>query len=163
MREIRLNVVVLGVMLAVAACGPQQSLTEEQRGALEGEVAVFVDSLFAAMNAHDVDAIAAHYDQTEAFTYVGCTSIRTGFESLRRVMEAYYPANPDVSFEHDVATTRILDRQDAVATVTATTGDDVTLYWSFVLRRSDAGEWRITHEHESWPECPAPRSHPSLD
>lgn len=162
MREIRWRAVALAAVVAAAACGPQQSLTEEQRGAMEDEVAVFVDSLFAAMNAHDVDAIAAHYDRTEAFTYVGCTSIRTGFESLERVMQAYYTANPDVSFDHEVATTRILDRQGAVATVTAATGDDVTLYWSFVLRRSVSGEWRITYEHESWPECPAPRRHPAM-
>lgn len=159
MRKTRWQALALMALVAAGGCG--QTLSEAERGRVEQEVAVFVDSLFAAMNTNDPDAIAAHYDRSDAFTYVGCTSVRLGFESLERIMRGYYGSRPTVSFEHELVTTRVLDRDGAVATVTATTSDDTILYWTYVVSRTADG-WRIVYEHESWADCPEQRPHPSL-
>jgi uncharacterized protein (TIGR02246 family) len=165
MERRRWNGVRAGVMAAIvltfqAGCGPG-ALSDTERAGITEEVDGVVASLFEAMNAHDLDAIAGHYDDGADFVYVGCTSVRVGFENVRRIMEMWHRASPEVTFDHEVLTLRAITRDVAAATVRATTSEDTVLFWSFILRR-DADGWRIAHEHESWADCPEQRSHPTV-
>lgn len=148
------------VVAFLAGCGPGAP-SEADRAQIAEDVEGAVTSLFEAMNAHDVDAIAGHYDGSAEFTYVGCTTVRVGFDNVRRIMELWHRDSPGVTFDAEVLTVRVITRDVAAATVRATTSDDAMLFWSFILHR-DADGWRIAHEHESWADCPDQRPHPSV-
>ncbi len=142
------------------ACGPG-TLSEQDRAAVEEEMDGFVASLFEAMNAGDVDGIAGHYDAGPEFFYVGCTVVTRGFDRVRSLMRMYYGSHPDVRFNPQVQATRVLDRDAAAVTVSATTSADEHLFWTFVVHRTAEG-WKIAQEHESWSDCPGRRPHPDL-
>lgn len=150
---------IAALVLAQPACAPGD-LSEADRARVEEEVSGFVGSLFAAMNEHDVEAISGHYDGSPEFVYVGCTTVRVGFESVQRLMSAWNQANPDATFDHQILATRVLDRDAAAVTVRAATSDGELLFWTFVARRAPDG-WRIAYEHESWSDCPDQRPHPT--
>lgn len=143
-----------------AGCGPGAP-SEAERARVAEEVEGAVASLFEAMNAHDVEAVSGHYRDSPEFTYVGCTTVRVGFDNVRRIMEMWHQASPDVTFDPEVLAVRAITRDVAAATVRATTSEDAMLFWSFILHR-DADGWRIAHEHESWADCPDQRPHPSV-
>lgn len=155
-----LGVVALSTFQAGCTTG---DLTEDQRAGVAEEVESFVASLFGAMNDHDVDAIVSHYDGSAEFIYVGCTSVRAGFQSLERVMRAWSRTNEDVTFDHEILGTRVLDRRTAAVVVQAVTSDQNVLFWTYVVKR-DADGWHVAHEHESWSDCPEARGpHPGMD
>lgn len=152
------------VALAVSACSsgsPEPtSLTRAERTAIAQEVNARVDGLFAAMNAHDVEALTAFYENSEDFAYVGVTSMRQGWEQLTQAARMYHGRHDEVEFVKRNLLTRVLTPTVAVVVLAGASSDAESLMWSQTWVLNDAGEWVIALEHESWPgAAPPPAPH----
>ena len=156
----RILTVPLAAFIA-AACQPASSvLTDAQRETITAEVNQVVVDLFDAMNAHEADRVLEHYLNSDEFAYVGLVDIRTGWNGFARMAGQWYPANPDVTFEYQIAHTQVLSPTVALVVLRGSSTDAEALVWTQVMVNHD-GQWRIAHEHESWPQCiEAPKPHP---
>ena len=156
---------VLSVLAAAAltACQGGNTVSDAQRTAAIGEVSQTVDSLFAAMNAHDPDRLLAHYRKGNDFTYVAVATTMRGWDAFAGMTRAYVAQHPDVTFEHHILQIQVPAPDVAVATIEGSASDAPFLMWTQVYVREN-GRWVITLEHESWPGArePAP-SPPSME
>lgn len=154
------------VLVALAAAAflggcqtPAQEMSDSQRSAIASEVNAAVDGLFAAMNGHDAEDVLGRYEDSADFVYVGCTSFRISKDSYAWIVRQYYPKAQDVTFEHEIVHTNVLDPTTAVVTLQGSSSDNPFIYWTQVWVKRD-GTWLVAHEHESWPGCSEPSEHP---
>ena len=160
MRNRVLTMFAIATTLAACQQPPAAGLTDSQRAALASEVSETVDQVFEAMNNHDAERLMSHYLQSDDFAYAGVTDFKLGYDIFSRVMSPWYVANPDVSFEHEIAQTTVLSPTTAVVLVRGKSTVSASLLWTQVYVKQD-GKWLIAHEHESWPMCvEAPQPHP---
>ncbi len=139
--------------LTLSACqSAARPLTDQQRAALGSEVDSSVTALVDAMNAHDSTAVLAHYAQDERLTYVGVTDVQFGYEAFRRATQQWYATHPDVTVRYQIVQTQVLSPTVAVVVLRGSSTLQPALALTEVLIRADDGQWRIVHEHESWPE-----------
>lgn len=155
------HLLTLATLLA-ASCVPDPgpaSFSAEERAALAAEARAASLALLDALNAHDADAILAFYDLDDDFTYVACTNFMfggRGYANMTRTLHANYDST---SYDMDVQSVRVLNRDVAVVSLQGTFL--APLFVTRVLRRSPAGSWLVSWEHESWPGCADPvRMHP---
>jgi hypothetical protein len=155
----------LAVCLATGACHATsgRELTEARRAAITNEVNQTVDSLFADMNAHDVDRIFAHYRESDDFLYVTVSETMRSWKTFSTVTRSYWAQHPDVTFKHHIVQTQVLAPNVAVVTMEGSATTAPYLTWTQVYVREN-GRWVITLENESWPGArpPAP-SHPAME
>ena len=157
--------ITLAIPLAawITACGspPSAALSDEQRQTLVTEVVETIDGLFAAMNAHDPDAVLEHYLDSETFTYVGVSSAIPTYDLLERNLRLWYARYPEALFEYEILEVRVLNPTTGYAVVRGSSTESDALMWTQVLVREADGRWVIALEHESWPGAglPAPK-HP---
>lgn len=112
------------------------------------------------MNAHDGQAVLAHYVQSDEFTYVGLTDMAVGFQPFARRVTPWYMANQDITFDHEIVRTQVLAFDVALVTMRGSSTDIPALTWTQVHVRGNDGAWKILHEHESWGETAMDRPHP---
>jgi uncharacterized protein (TIGR02246 family) len=155
---------VLATAVAVAACqtGGTAELTDAQRTEITTQVGQVIDSLFAAMNAGDADAITSHYRRSDDLMQVTVAQTLTGWEKLAAVTKQFSTQHPDVKFEHRIVQTQVLAPNVAAVTIAGSATTSEFLMWTDVLVRQD-GRWVITLEHESWPGARAPVTHPAME
>jgi len=144
-------------LILLPACGPgTETLTEAQRNAIRAEVEETLVGLTEAMNAHDPDRVLAYFRDSEEFLYLGCTDFIMGWDAFSSRVGPYYTANRNVTFEQTIVRTQVLSPTVAVVALRGSSSDAEALFWTEVLVREKDGRWRISHEHESWPDCSAP-------
>ncbi|MGD2134837.1 MAG: nuclear transport factor 2 family protein [Gemmatimonadales bacterium] len=147
----RYRLLILIAALAALGCSARPGqLGEAERAVIVRDVRQAIDDLFAAMNAHDADAVLAHYRAVDDFAYVGVTDLQVGPEPFSARMRTWHDAHPDVVFDHQIVHIQVLSPTVAVAVVRGSSTDAEVLTWTQVFVRDD-GAWRIAHEHEAWP------------
>lgn len=147
----------------LSACAPASDapLSDDDVRALRGEVEAAVAGLTAAMNAHDGAAVVSFYSDAADFLYVACTSFIQGGRTFAETVQPYYRNNPEVTFEQNVVSTRVLADGVAVVSLVGGSSDGPPLFWTQVWERGEDGRWVIVREHESWPGCSdPPAAHP---
>lgn len=132
----------------------------EQAGAEVAAPEWAIDALFDAMNASEPDRVLAHYHQGEGLVQVACTTVRRGYRQVEPVIRMWQEDQPETRIEHQVVRTLELGRDVAVVAARGRNHEGLALFWTFVLRREGGGAWRIVQEHQSWPDCREPRTHP---
>lgn len=137
------------IVLAAVACG------SGSQDAVVAEAEATIASLFDAMNGDDADAVLGHYT-TGDLTQLACTRVhdRPYFEGIVR---SYYRGGSERAFDYEVTAARALGPDAALVTAVGGSEDADNLFWTWALEREDGG-LRIVHEHESWADCPAPRT-----
>ena len=155
---------VLAVAVAAAACRTAGTgeITDAQRTEITGQVAQVIDSLFAAMNEGNVEAITSHYRKSGDLMQVSVTETLTGWEGFATVTSQFYTQHPDVKFEHRIVQTQVLAPNVAAVTIAGSATTSEFLMWTDVLIREN-GRWVITLDHESWPGARAPVTHPAME
>ena len=156
MRRSRLLALSLSFLVAACVAGPGP-LSEGDVTAITQEVTEVVDGLTEAMNSHDPDRVFAFYRQDEEFFYLGCTSPLVGWSTFSARVGSYYRPSQAVTFEREVMWTQILSARVAVVAMRGSSTEAEALFWTEVLQKGEDGRWLITYEHESWPDCAAPR------
>lgn len=147
-----LSVLVVGATLA--ACRPAEpTVTDDQRTALTAEVNQTLADLFAAMNAHDGDAVVSFYRDDPDLVYIGLIQPIVGKSSFARVAGPYYDRHPEATFEYRVLHVQILSPTVAVTLTTGSSNKTETIVWTHVLVRDPDGRWLVAHEHEAYPSC----------
>lgn len=160
MRNRVLTLLATTAMLAACQQPPAAELTDDERSAIAAEVNATVAQVFDARNSHDGAAVMSHYLQTDGFSYVGVNDVKLGYEIFARLAEPWYPAHPDVTFEHEIVQTEVLSPTSAVVLARGRSTEAESLTWTQVYVKRD-GKWLIAHEHTSWPVCvDAPEPHP---
>jgi ketosteroid isomerase-like protein len=151
------------LVLLALGCGPEQaSLSPGERDRVTTEARAAGQALLSALNSHDPDAILAHYDLGEDFTYVACTNVMSGGRGMEPLLRALHGAYKADSYEMDVTRVQVL--APGAAVVFFQGSFRVPLFVSRVFRKGDDGRWRVTWEHESWPGCSGPtEAHPGAD
>jgi hypothetical protein len=79
-----------------------------------------------------------------------------GFETFAERVTPYYRTNTEITFQQEILRIQILSPTSAVVTLKGSSTGAEHLFWTEVLVREADGRWLIAHEHESWPDCPAP-------
>jgi ketosteroid isomerase-like protein len=148
------------LILSLIACGSPDGQRPDV-SAITSEVEAAVGSFFQAMNAHDGDAVIGHYVGPENFLYAGITNVAVDWETWSGQVQAWYRANSDVEFTHELMSIQVVAPTVAVATVRGSSSEAEALLWTQVWAKdAETGRWLITTEHESWPECvDPPRPH----
>lgn len=157
MRRSMLLVPVLILLPAACRSGGSPPLSEGEVTAIREEVAEAVVGLTEAMNSHDSDRVFAFYRQDEEFFYLGCTSAMMGWSTFSPRIASYYRGADEVTFEREIITIQVLSAEVAVVAMRGRSTEAPALFWTEVLQKSSDGEWLITSEHESWPDCSLPR------
>lgn len=153
----------LTAVAAMVACQPSAPPTGAQRTRIVVQVDSVVADLYDAMNAHDAEAVMAHYLPGDAFLYVGVTDILQGHDAFARTMGPWYRAHPDVTFEYGIVHTQVLSPTTATVTVKSSTQEAPYLTTTRTLVLRD-GRWLVALEHESWPGAKTPTaSHPGTE
>jgi ketosteroid isomerase-like protein len=131
-------------------------------GPLDGAPAAesAIADLFAAMNDHDADRALAHYHAGDDLVQVACTEVRRGHGRIAPMIRMWLEDQPEVAVQHQVIRSAALGEDGAVVAAMGRNQDGLALFWTFVLRRDEGGAWQIVQEHQSWPDCRAPRIHP---
>lgn len=151
---------ILPLLLALAGCAPGPApLDDEARTAIASEARTASEALLGALNAHDPDAILAFYDLDGDFTYVACTNFMFGGDGYANLTRSLHLNYTEARYEMAVQSVRVLAPDVAVVSLQGTML--APLFVTRVLRRSPAGAWLVTWEHESWPGCEGPSAaHP---
>lgn len=150
----------LPLLLLAAACSAPEGLSDADRQGIEAQVRAATAELQSALNAHDPDAILAHYSLDVDFVYVGCTNSMFGGELFGNIVGQYHRTNTEATYEYAVQSVRVLGPASAVVSLQGAAGP-LEMFVTRALVRGDDGAWRIAYEHESWPGCAAPRApHP---
>jgi hypothetical protein len=154
----------VATVASLSACGaPRATVTDAQRDAATREVTAVVDSLFASMNAGDVDGIYGHYRKSDDFMYVTVARTMRTWDTFSSVTSSFYVQHPDVTFQHHVVQTQVLAPDVAVVTIEGSATTSAHLTWTEVFVK-EGGRWVITLEHESWPGAPPPPApHPMME
>jgi ketosteroid isomerase-like protein len=125
-------------------------------------VEAVIEALFDGVRAGDPDAVMAAYSRGDGFVYVGCTTARLGIEAMERMTAMYHGQAGARSATYELLSVRPVGADAAVVTARGSVGGAGSLHWTWVLEREAEG-WRIAHEHESWPGCEAPSTHPAME
>jgi ketosteroid isomerase-like protein len=146
------------LVLALSACsvGPSSDADFDE-AVLTQEVTEALNSLTAAMNAHDPDQVFTHYRQDESFFFLGCTDVLPGWGTFASRVGPFYTFETEVTFQREILSVQILSPTTAVAALRGSSTEVEALFWTEVLQKGDDGRWLITYEHESWPDCSTPR------
>ena len=101
---------VLATAMAVAACqsGGSAEVTDAQRTEITAQVTQVIDSLFASMNAGDVDAVDGHYRKSDEFISVTVAQFLEGWNAFSSVTSSFFAQHPGVTFEHRIVQTQVL-------------------------------------------------------
>ena len=153
----RAPMLLLLALVASACTAAPGPLTGDEEMAVIEEVMEALNGLTGAMNAHDREEIFSFYRQDDSFLYLGCTDILFGWGPFSTRVGPYYDFHQDITFEREVISIQALSANAAVAALRGGSNEAEFLFWTQVLQKSEDGRWLITHEHESWPDCPAPR------
>jgi uncharacterized protein (TIGR02246 family) len=158
----RFPALLLAAALTLGACrSARTELTAKDRSALANEADSAVVALVEAMNAHDSTAVLSHYAHDDTFSYVGVTDVLFGFDTFRRDTQRWYANHPDVEVHYQIVQTQVLSPTVAVVVMRGSSTLQSALAATEVLVRSPDGQWRIVHEHESWPDSTVgSRPHP---
>lgn len=155
--------ITLATTTMAAACqAGGTTVTDGQRAEIAAQVAQTIDSLFAAMNVGDVDAITSHYRKSDQLMSVTVAQDLKGWEAFSSVTRSFYQQHPDEKFQHRIVQTQVLAPNVAAVTMAGSATSADFLMWTDVLVREE-GRWVITLEHESWPGAPAPSVHPAME
>lgn len=151
---------VLSSLLVVSCQSNPGPLDQERKNAIIREVEETLSGLTQAMNSQEAEEVLGYFRESEEFLYLGCTDYLMGWEAFSRRVGFYYEANPEVEFHQEILRVQVLSPTVVVAALTGGSTKAEALFWTEVLVR-EADGWKIAHEHESWPGCPAPSSpHP---
>jgi len=149
-----LGVVCLGCQAQPAA------LTDEARREVDAQVRAASASLLEAMNAGDAPGVMGFYRDDPSFYYLGCTDYILGSEDFRRIVTPFYRPDAPVTFDLGVVATQVLAPDVAVVSLRGSSSVAPSLFFTQVWV-NEAGAWKVSAEHESWPACPESRGpHP---
>jgi ketosteroid isomerase-like protein len=123
------------------------------------EAEAVVAGLFEAINANDPDRVLAHYDPGAELVQLACTEVRHGFHQVESIIRMWQADHPGTRIEHQVVRAVEVGPAAAVVAARGRNHEGLALFWTFVLRRDDHGDWRIVQEHQSWAGCREPRIH----
>jgi ketosteroid isomerase-like protein len=151
---------------ALAACqttGAGTQVTDAQRAEATRQVEATVDSLFADMNAGDVDRIYDHYRKSDDFLYVTVNETMESWKTFSSVTRSFYTQHPDVKFKYRIVQTQVPAPNVAVVTIAGSATTSPHLTWTQVWVRED-GRWVCSLENEAWPGARGPGAgHPAME
>jgi ketosteroid isomerase-like protein len=148
---------VLAVALGgcAGAGGADGAMSDAERATVAEEAEGVIASMFEAMNAAAADSVLSHYT-ADPFVRITCTQVQNRALFLTGT-RAYYRSRDSLDFRYRITGSRALSSDAAVVSASGGLPDVSGLFWTWVLERED-GQLKIVHEHESWPDCPEPRS-----
>jgi ketosteroid isomerase-like protein len=151
------------VLLAATASGCDGGRADQRAGERAGGPEAAIDGLFDAVNANDPDRVLSHYHEGEDLVQVACTEVRRGYRQVAPIIRMWQEDQPETRIQHQVVRTLDLGRDAAVVAARGRNHQGLALFWTFVLRRDELGDWRIVQEHQSWADCREPRIHPMTE
>jgi len=135
---------------------PSLEVDEARKAEITQEVNQTVLAFVDALNAHDADAILAFYRLDEDLARVACTTIHGGAQVVEARIRSSATQNKERTFEMVPLHVRVLGPTSAVVSVLGRTSTTNGLAWTLGMELDRQGNWRIVHEHQSWPGCEAP-------
>lgn len=144
-------------MWALGACGGASDVPDVIDSELVvAEMNATVGALIEAMNDHDAERVLSFYAREDGYAHIGCTSVDLGFEQNAAIIRLFNRSSTDVTFDMEIVDTRVLTPASGVVLLRGKTTDADVLLWTLVFVKNAKGDWKLVHEHESWPDCPAP-------
>jgi ketosteroid isomerase-like protein len=151
---------VLSVPVLLLACQPA-ALTDAQRAAIEGEIEQLYTEQAAILNAVDIEAWLAQFEDSEDFTIAVNGEVSVGFAAMAEEVRTNWQYE-SVEFawgdDHyilvlapDIAC--VTSTWEWHAITTAGESEDAQGTWTVVLRKHD-GVWQIAMVAESVPPPP---------
>ncbi|HSG48372.1 MAG TPA: nuclear transport factor 2 family protein [Longimicrobiales bacterium] len=126
--------------------------TDEARREVDAQVRAASGALLEAMNAGDSPGVLSFYRDDPSFFYLGCTDYILGSETFRRVVAPVYRTDAPVTFDLGVVATQVLTPDVAVVSLRGSSSNAPSLFFTQVWVQ-EAGAWKVSAEHESWPGC----------
>lgn len=142
-------------LVAVVCLGCQVesgAFSDEARRDVDAQVRAASGALLEAMNAGDAPAVMGFYRDDPSFFYLGCTDYILGSETFRRVVTPFYRTDDPVTFDLGVVATQVLAPDVAVVSLRGSSTQAPSLFFTQVWI-NEAGAWKVSAEHESWPGC----------
>lgn len=151
-------------VLASACAPPVPTLTDAERERVTTEVRAVTDSVTAAMDAHDVDALLGFFDLTPGFVNASCTEFLFGGDLFASITRSYHAGRKDVVFDIRVVSIEVQGPGAATVVLQTESSDPRAsnpILTTRAMSRGAGGRWRIVSQHQSWPGCASPRpAHP---